>query len=140
MKKNIGYMVIIISIIIIFMISNNYGNKPFEHLVADEIGDILLNTDFSDVSVRIEESEHIKVLSRLLKRIIIQEEERPNKYEVSMIHFTLNMKDGNKIQLSLCNPYLLIDGKSYKMKYGAGEQLRMLWYQYIQKSLVETYN
>ena len=46
MKKNIGYMVIIISIIIIFMISNNYGNKPFEHLVADEIGDILLNTDF----------------------------------------------------------------------------------------------
>lgn len=80
-----------------------------------------------DKTISINERDKIKEIVDILNTVVIYEEDDAGRqYEGQLVQYTLNIKDGNVVEIGSYNPFLFIDGKCYKTKYEPCEKLDSL--------------
>ena len=115
MKKKTAWIVAavlaVVCICLIFFHPSS-GTKPFQDLNAASIQGAVIRLTPPDTEIKLEQSE-IQELVKLLQQIIVLEED-DTKYAGQLIDITLAKTDGSQVDISLCSPSLVWEGKSYK--------------------------
>lgn len=124
MKKT-HYIIIFAVLLAIFSFIGIYfekkGKKPFEDLKETDISSATVLLLPPNKTIRITD---FKKLTEYLNEVIIYD--RDDSYSVSGgqdVTFTVTMKDGTKMKITVYNPFILIDDVGYRCKYEPCEKL-----------------
>lgn len=124
MKKK-GVTVLIISCLIVISIGIGVfvfsGQKPYKNLRAEDIASAIVYLAPPDKTIQIVE---IKELVTYLKELVIYNEDNSyTEYDGQAVIFTLTMFDGSQEEIMVYNPFVVINGTGYKIKYEPCERL-----------------
>ncbi|WP_113671080.1 hypothetical protein [Vallitalea guaymasensis] len=114
--------------IIWFLLSGRIiGKKPFKDINDSDVQSIGLLVIPPDKTISISERDEIKEIVDILNTVVIYEEDDAGRqYQGQLVQYSLNMKDGNVVEIGSYNPFLFIDEKCYKTKYEPCEELNSL--------------
>ncbi len=97
------------------------GKKPYKDLDATQIASVTVHLTPPDTTVQIIDIEEF--VAYLKDVVIYNQDNSYTEYNGQGVTFTLTMADGTQINIMAYNPFLVIDGVSYKTKYGPCEAL-----------------
>ncbi|WP_053985063.1 hypothetical protein [Niameybacter massiliensis] len=129
MKNKIIFIALFIVILIgigMFCFSNICGERPFMNLTNDEVVSINLIVRPPETTISITDEIQIKELVDILKTIVTYQKKDSSGYVGQLMQFNLYLKDGNTLEIGVYNPFIIINGTSYKTKYEPCKQLSVL--------------
>ncbi len=136
-KKNIAMLcaaavLVLAGILLVPMLS---GSRPFRDLRADEVASIELTVRPPDVTIQIAEQKKIEEITAALNQVVIyQKADEWREYNGQYVQFTLTMESGERREVAVYNPFVIIDGQGYKTKYEPCEELNRLANVYLAKT------
>ncbi|WP_461878330.1 hypothetical protein [Fusicatenibacter sp.] len=123
MKKKKWLMVVslLIAVVIAISLVTFTGKRPYKDLKTSDIVSATVLLGPPDKTVEIVE---IKEFVALLKDVVIYNaDDSYMDYAGQTVTFTLEMADGTTEKITVCNPFIIINGTGYKTKYEPCERL-----------------
>ncbi len=104
-----------------------WGNKPFNTLKSEEIVSAQVQVLPPDTKMQINDRDTIEELTDILRKAVIyRQDDSYKEYVGQAVRFTVEMRDGRKLEVVAYNPFLIINGIGYRTKYEPCEALNML--------------
>ena len=122
-------MLLVLIIVIILLLSSKgiLGKKPFKNLESSDILSISVFAIPPNKTVLINDNEHIKEITAILNTVVIYQRDDSGRDNFGqLVQYTLKMKDGSSLEVGAYNPFVFVNGKSYKTKYQPCENLNSL--------------
>ena len=121
MKKIIIGVVLLVLIISTFLIYSHYPKKPFDSLNIDEIKSVKVTLAPPGRTIDIAKTEDF--LDRLNEITVYNRKYFLEDMVGQTVEYDINLTNGKYIHISVINPYIIIDGKAFKGKYSALNEL-----------------
>lgn len=126
-KKLIITSSIIVLIICTIVLINPFKAKPFAKIKAEDIASVELFLIPPDQTIPVTDHEAITSLNEILKEIeIYQEDNSGRDYNGQLVQFTIVLKNGETHRIGAYNPFLFLNDKCYRTKYGPCQKLNAL--------------
>ena len=125
MNKKIFIVISVLILgILVVILSNKFGTKPFAKLSPSEI----MSAEFliipPEKTIDLTDEEDIAELTDILNEIVIYQEDNSGRdYEGQLVQVTIVLKSGETHTIGAYNPFLFLDGKCYRTKYEPCEKL-----------------
>ena len=97
------------------------GRRPFKDLGAADIISANVRLSPPDTTIQITETEEL--VSYLNEVVIYSKDNSYTEYAGQDVTFMLNLSDGSQVKITVCSPFVIIDGIGYKCKYEPCEAL-----------------
>ena len=97
------------------------GRRPFKDLEAADIISANVWLSPPDTTIQITETEEL--VSYLNEVVIYSKDNSYTEYAGQDVTFMLNLSDGSQVKITVCSPFVIIDGIGYKRKYEPCEAL-----------------
>ncbi len=97
------------------------GRRPFKDLEAADIISANVWLSPPDTTIQITETEEL--VSYLNEVVIYSKDNSYTEYAGQDVTFMLNLSDGSQVKITVCSPFVIIDGIGYKCKYEPCEAL-----------------
>ncbi len=125
-RKLIILAIILVIVAALFMIYKPWGEKPFKDLSVDEIQSVSVKLVPPDETFSLSADEIEELANILNTAIIYNKDNSNNMYAGQAVIFEITKNDGTILEVNAYNPFLIIDGISYKTKYEPCEELNSL--------------
>ena len=125
MNKRIIIVVSILIIgILVVILFNTFGRKPFAKLSASEIVSAELFFIQPEKNIDMRDEEDIAELTDILNEIVIYREDNSGReYAGQLVQVTIILKNGETHTIGAYNPFLFLNGKCYRTKYEPCQKL-----------------
>jgi len=125
MNKRIIIVVSILIIgILVVILFNTFGRKPFAKLSASEIVSAELFIIPPEKNIDLRDEEDIAELTDILNEIVIYREDNSGReYAGQLVQVTIILKNGETHTIGAYNPFLFLNGKCYRTKYEPCQRL-----------------
>ena len=125
MNKRIIIVVSILIIgILVVILFNTFGRKPFAKLSASEIVSAELFIIPPEKNIDLRDEEDIAELTDILNEIVIYREDNSGReYAGQLVQVTIILKNGETHTIGAYNPFLFLNGKCYRTKYEPSQKL-----------------
>lgn len=125
MNKRIIIVVSILIIgILVVILFNTFGRKPFAKLSASEIVSAELFIIPPEKNIDLRDEEDIAELTDILNEIVIYREDNSGReYAGQLLQVTIILKNGETHTIGAYNPFLFLNGKCYRTKYEPCQRL-----------------
>ena len=125
MNKRIIIVVSILIIgILVVILFNTFGRKPFAKLSASEIVSAELFIIPPEKNIDLRDEEDIAELTYILNEIVIYREDNSGReYAGQLVQVTIILKNGETHTIGAYNPFLFLNGKCYRTKYEPCQRL-----------------
>ncbi len=125
MNKRIIIVVSILIIgILVVILFNTFGRKPFAKLSASEIVSAELFIIPPEKNIDLRDEEDIAELTDILNEIVIYREDNSGReYAGQLVQVTIILKNGETHTIGAYNPFLFLNGKCYRTKYEPCQKL-----------------
>ncbi|MFI3225891.1 MAG: hypothetical protein R3Y09_00665 [Clostridia bacterium] len=125
-KKLIILAIVLVIAAVLLMVYKPWGEKPFKDLSVDEIQSVSVKLVPPDETFSLS-SDEITELTNILNLIVIYAEDNSyDQYAGQAVIYEITKNDGSVLEVNAYNPFLIIDGTSYKTKYRPCEELNSL--------------
>lgn len=118
MKKRRNFLIFTVCVIVIpgiVLASGVLGRKPFKNLDPAQIQSAQVHLGPPDQTVQIWE---IKELTDYLNQVVIcRKDNSYTQYAGQSCTFTITKTDGTVLEVTVFNPFIIIDGVGYRCKY-----------------------
>lgn len=126
-KKLIIVSSIILLIICTIVLINPFKTKPFAKIKAEDIESVELFLIPPNRTISVTDHTAIAMLTEILKEIeLYQEDDSGRDYNGQLVQFTIVLKNGETHRIGAYNPFLFLNDKCYRTKYGPCEKLNAL--------------
>ena len=126
MKKRLVIMlclaVVVCAAVILALSGTAKRSRPFRELEASDVASATLRLLPPDETIRIDDPEP---LIRLLRQLVVYEEvsSLPGTLSGQSVIVSLTLSNGERTEIEVLTPYLVIDGTGCRAKYGPCEAL-----------------
>ena len=105
----------------LFLFGGGIGRRPFRSLEGDDIVSATVRLRPPDVTLVVEDTDE---LARLISEAVVYRRYGSfTNYSGQGAEYTLTLSDGTVTTVMSYSPYLIIDGVSYRAKYGPCEEM-----------------
>ena len=121
MRNKVIIVILICILVFGVMLLNPFGRKPFKGLVQEEI--LLASVTIIPPNKSVEIIDTEELVECLQEIVTYNKDDTYKEYSGQAVTFTLSMSNGSEIEIMEYNPFIVIDGISYKTKYEPCEKL-----------------
>lgn len=126
-KVNILSLICAVIIILVVLLLNLSGKKPFKVLQTDDVIKVEVLVQPPNTTKEISDSSQIQKLVEILNRVVIYKKDNSwREYSGQYVLYTITKKNGEVITIGAYNPFLIMNDVSYKTKYQPCEDLNAL--------------
>ncbi len=112
---------VIVVAVVLFLFGGGIGRRPFRSLEGDDIVSATVRLRPPDVTLVAEDTDE---LARLISEAVVYRRYGSfTDYSGQGAEYTLTLSDGTVTTVMSYSPYLIIDGVSYRAKYGPCEEM-----------------
>lgn len=127
MKKVVILSLSCVVIIILVLLLNLSGKKPFKDLQTEDVIKVEVLVQPPNTTKEILDSTQIQKLVEILNKVVIYKKDNSWKeYNGQYIRYTITKKNSEIITIGVYNPFLIINDVGYKTKYQPCEDLNAL--------------
>lgn len=124
MKKNVSFMLIFITLVLLIcsmLIPRIFGRKPFKKLTDTALSSASVHLVPPDETIEIEE---LGELTEYLNDVVVYQKDNSfTEYTGQGVIFTLQYQDGSEKQVIAYDPFIIIDGIGYRCHYESCQAL-----------------
>lgn len=132
MKKIIS-LVLVLIFTLSFVGCTEQSQKPYKNLKASDIVSATVTLSPPNKTIQIDDIE--KLVSLLNDIVIYEKDNSYGEYYGQSVLFTLTMTDGSTQELLEYNPFVVINGTGYKIKYKPCEKINKYANKLLNKEL-----
>ena len=111
------------ALVLLLVLTLAVSRRPFRDLEVSDIQSAAVELLPPDITIQLGRDE-IAALASLLREVrVTRRDDSYTKYNGQAVRFTPTMADGGTTTVTACNPFLIIDGQSWRTAYGPCEAL-----------------
>ena len=111
------------ALVLLLVLTLAVSRRPFRDLESSDIRSVAVELLPPDVTIQLDRDE-IDALASLLREVrVTRRDDSYTGYDGQAVRFTLTLTDGGTSTITAYNPFLIIDGQSWRTAYGPCEAL-----------------